>query len=81
VEAVHKLLCNGGKHVSASAAMPGMARTRPPRSTIVADQPRQGWSLLCNGVIEFDDGGELLPDGRAVTTDRRGLSRPAAIAA
>jgi hypothetical protein len=47
----------------------------------VADQPGQGWSLLCNGVIEFDDGGELLPDGRAVTPDRRGLSRHAAIAA
>jgi Family of unknown function (DUF5999) len=38
----------------------------------VADQPGQGWSLLCNGVIEFDDGGELLPDGRAVTPDRLG---------
>jgi hypothetical protein len=23
--------------------------------------------MLGNGVIEFDDGGELLPDGRAVT--------------
>ena len=32
----------------------------------VADQPQQGWSLLCNGVILFDDGGELLPDGCAV---------------
>ena len=48
---------------------------------IVADQPGQSWSLPCNGVIEFDDGGELRPDGRAVTPDRRGLSRPAAIAA
>jgi hypothetical protein len=47
----------------------------------VADQPGQGWSLLCNGVIEFDDGGELLLDGRAVTPGRRGLSRPAAVAA
>jgi hypothetical protein len=28
---------------------------------IVADQPGQGWSLLCNGVIVFDNGGELLP--------------------
>jgi Family of unknown function (DUF5999) len=36
---------------------------------IVADQPGQGWSLLCNRVIVFDDGGELLPDGRAVTPD------------
>ena len=33
--------------------------------TLVA-HPDQGWSLLCNGVIVFDDCGELLPDGRAV---------------
>ena len=41
---------------------------------IVADQPGQGWSLLCNDVILFDDGGELLPDGQAVTPDRLGLA-------
>ncbi len=28
--------------------------------------PEQGWRLLCNGVVLFDDDGELLPDGRAV---------------
>jgi hypothetical protein len=33
---------------------------------IVADQPGQGWSLLCSGVIVSDDGDELLPDGCAV---------------
>jgi len=38
---------------------------------IVSDQAGQGWSLLCNGVIVFDDGGELLPDGEAV-----GAARP-----
>ena len=27
---------------------------------IVASHPEQGWSLLCNGVLLFDDGGELL---------------------
>lgn len=32
----------------------------------VAAHPEQGWSMLCNGVIVFDDGGELLPDGRAI---------------
>jgi hypothetical protein len=26
----------------------------------VASHPEQGWSLLCNGVLVFDDGGELL---------------------
>ena len=33
----------------------------------VARRPEQGWSLLCNGVVLFDDGGQLLPDGRAIT--------------
>src|SRR5690606_20873593 len=31
---------------------------------VVASYPEQGWSLLCNGVILFEDTGELLPDGR-----------------
>jgi hypothetical protein len=33
---------------------------------VVAAHPEQGWSLLCNGVIVFEDTGELLPDGRAI---------------
>ena len=32
--------------------------------------PEQGWSLLCNGVIVFDDTGELLPDGSCVEPHR-----------
>jgi hypothetical protein len=32
----------------------------------MASYPEQGWSLLCNGVVIFDDGGALLPGGRAV---------------
>jgi hypothetical protein len=32
----------------------------------MASYPEQGWSLLCNGVVIFDDGGSLLPGGRAV---------------
>ena len=41
---------------------------RPDRHTahVVAAHPEQGWSLLCNGVILFDDTGQLLPDGRMV---------------
>ncbi|MBW8817384.1 MAG: hypothetical protein JF598_03920 [Streptomyces sp.] len=34
--------------------------------------PEQGWVLLCNGVIRFDDTGELLPDGRAIPPQRDG---------
>jgi len=33
---------------------------------IRTSHPEQGWSLLCNGVVIFADGGALLPDGRAV---------------
>jgi Family of unknown function (DUF5999) len=32
----------------------------------IASHPEQGWSLLCNGVVLFDDGGALLPGGRTV---------------
>ena len=29
----------------------------------IAGHPEQGWLLLCNGVVWFDDGGALLPNG------------------
>lgn len=48
---------------------------------IMADQPRQGWSLLCNGVILFDDGGELLPNSRAIFPARPSVAGLVAMAA
>jgi hypothetical protein len=33
---------------------------------IVAEHHDQGWVLLCNGVVLFEDTGELLPDGRSI---------------
>jgi hypothetical protein len=33
---------------------------------VVASHPEQGWSLLCNGVVMFEDTGALLPDGRSI---------------
>jgi len=48
---------------------------------IVADQPGQGWSLLCNGVILFDDGGELFPDHSAAASGHPGLTGLAAMTA
>ena len=35
-----------------------------------AAHPEQGWSLLCNGVVLFEDCGEILPDGRCIGTRR-----------
>lgn len=44
----------------------------PARDTaqVVASHPEQGWSLLCNAVLLFEDTGELLPDGRIVAPHR-----------
>lgn len=33
---------------------------------VVSSHPEQGWSLLCNGVVAFDDASDLLPDGHIV---------------
>lgn len=37
---------------------------------ILFTHPEQGWSLLCNGVVLFDDTGQLLPDGSLITPHR-----------
>jgi hypothetical protein len=44
--------------------VPCPAATAPDRhaARTVATHPEQGWSLLCNGVILFDDDGELVLD-------------------
>ncbi|MER5494921.1 DUF5999 family protein [Streptomyces sp. LE64] len=36
----------------------------------VAHRPEQGWSLLCNGVLHFEDTGELLPNGEVIAPRR-----------
>ena len=60
--------------------IPSMCQHQPPCPTadsadreaalLVAHHPEQGWSLLCNGVLLFEDTGELLPDGRIVAPHR-----------
>ena len=55
------------------------APDRESAHTIVS-HPEQGWSLLCNGVVIFEDTGELLPDGASIAphrpTDLAPLHRP-----
>ncbi|SDE06746.1 DUF5999 family protein [Streptomyces prasinopilosus] len=47
---------------------------------VVAARPEQGWSLLCDGAIVFDDTGRLMPDGRAVAPRRLPVDRLTAAA-
>ena len=50
---------------------------------VVASHPEQGWSLLCNGVVIFEDTGELLPDGASIAphrpTDLAAFDRPVGV--
>ena len=59
------------------------APDREAAHTIVS-HPEQGWSLLCNGVVTFDDTGELLPGGAFIAphrpTDIEAFYRPAGVA-
>ena len=45
------------------------APDREAAHTIVS-HPEQGWSLLCNGIVIFEDTGELLPDGASIAPHR-----------
>jgi Family of unknown function (DUF5999) len=49
----------------------------------VVSHPEQGWSLLCNGVVIFEDTGELLPDGACIEphrpTDLAAFDRPVGV--
>lgn len=35
-------------------------------AVVIASHHEQGWTLLCNGVVHFDDGVDLLPGGTIV---------------
>lgn len=54
--------------------------TAPDRDAahVLVSHPEQGWSLLCNGVVLFEDTGELLPDGQSIAARRADLLGAAA---
>jgi len=63
-EAVHH-------EVPTHTAVPANGAADREAARVLAGHPEQGWSLLCNGVIAFDDTGELLPDGSIVVPHPR----------
>lgn len=48
-----------------TAEAPDREAARP-----VAHHPEQGWSLLCNHIVLFDDTGALTPDGLSIAPRR-----------
>ena len=53
-------------------ARPSTPPTATPR-TCSSAHPEQGWSLLCNGIVLFEDFGELLPNGQSCGARRAEL--------
>jgi hypothetical protein len=43
---------------------------------VVSDHLEQGWELLCNGVVVFDDSGAILPDGRSLPAPGADHTKP-----
>jgi hypothetical protein len=60
----------GSHRCTHQPACPSADRQDHEAARVVSGHPEQGWSLLCNGVVLFDDTGELLPDGRSVPAHR-----------
>ena len=44
---------------------------------VIAGHPEQGWSLLCNGIVLFEDSGEILPNGSCLNARRAELTAAA----
>jgi hypothetical protein len=42
---------------------------------VVVSHPEQGWSLLCNGLVLFEDTGALLPDGQIIPPHRPAFTK------
>jgi hypothetical protein len=56
---------------------PPAAGTDRLAAIVIAAHPEQGWSLLCNGVIVFEDSGALAA-GQIISPRRAAASSPAA---
>jgi hypothetical protein len=69
-----------GPVAPAAGGRPRMCRHLPPcpppqardclAARVISRHPEQGWSLLCNGVVVFEDTGARLPDGSVIEPER-----------
>jgi len=73
----HSDLAHAGRCCQHQPVCPSADAADRDAARVVRTHPGQGWSLLCNGVILFEDTGEILPTGRTVEP-RRGPVRSGA---
>ena len=55
---------------------PGAAARERAAACVVACRPEQGWSLLCNGVVLFDDAGVLVLGSPVTSPGRASVTSP-----
>jgi hypothetical protein len=60
-------------HCRHNPPCPTIEATDRDAAHVLVSHPEQGWSLLCNGIVLFEDFGELLPDGQSIGARRREL--------
>jgi anti-sigma regulatory factor (Ser/Thr protein kinase) len=72
-------LCPSRRPVMCQHAPPCPPSHAPDRAAacIIAGHPEQGWNLLCNGIVLFEDTGMLLPDGTVSDPQRAPRRTPA----
>jgi hypothetical protein len=61
------------RHCAHEPACPSAEAFDRDAAHVISAHPEQGWSLLCNGVVVFEDFGELLPNGQCVDARRADL--------
>jgi hypothetical protein len=54
---------------------PNVHATDREAARAVSSHPEQGWTLLCNGIVIFEDTGELLPGGEIIEPHRTAALR------
>jgi anti-sigma regulatory factor (Ser/Thr protein kinase) len=71
--------CPGRRPVMCQHAPPCPPAHAPDREAarIIAGHPEQGWNLLCNAIVLFEDTGMLLPDGTVTEPHRAPGQTPA----
>ncbi|MEU9638818.1 DUF5999 family protein [Streptomyces tendae] len=71
----HRPSCPAAESTAAESTAAEFPEARVGTAHVVAAHPEQGWNLLCDGTVVFDDSGELLPDGRVVAPRRTPAGR------
>ncbi|MET9160637.1 DUF5999 family protein [Streptomyces parvulus] len=67
---VHRSSCPAADSTAVGSLSAGSPAVPAAVAHVVAAHPEQGWNLLCDGTIVFDDTGELRPDGGVVAPRR-----------